>query len=1091
MRITKFLQYGKYLLFITLMLGAVLLLNRAVQQNNSSQGNQGQDKLNVALVNEDQSVAGQAGERYQLGASYVKSLEKDDSNNWTVTSRGAAENGLAASKYQLMVIIPSNFSSKVLDIDSLTANQALVTYKVNANGNRQVETKASELGADIVDDLNSQLVNMYMASILGNLYTAQQNVLALSELQSANIGSYTNGLYQPVLSFPDAFSPLVSLADASFSANTSLLESLNASYNNSISSSSSETADRPVSRQTENSSSDTTSPEPDSSLPGNVANTGIGMSNDELRTELQKLADLVQANQRLLGEKEQTENGIVGPTETDEETDSSYNLLIEDLQKQIASLEDELNTIESEINDETKAARDRIVEKLAAYYDKKADEPITLRDFLAKQKDGDGQDYIDDIETQEEAVQAVINTLPTLDTDSLETDLSGLKSTKISFKNADYAKERYSNSEMNTDLRNRLTEAKKDLDQAAENSVDGKSGQATYVYNNPASDSDAADENQAENGNGNAADNENTEPDANSPQNPDREGSDPINSPAAYKKQTYRIIQTDNAGNAGNAAVSVDFPSDLIAVTSITINGQTVGEGSSAALTAGNNNISIAYTYKSRPADLDTVQNIVITVTPDKGSEIKQTIPVDLSPYINDDYVKAVETYSALVQEVKDAYGTADTIIETVAPTKDGKEQPLSEILDMNISTYLQEAVINSLTVAYGGGTDGTSLPEIEKTKKNLQENLEALTDNQTNLSTQITDLLAKTENLQNDLNTGQSADGSSGAGGSSQSAGNSSSSSSSLDSDRAEQLRRLQADSASMRAESAQRVSSAQGVNSSFQTFKNEVDAAQANSQALSRTADDLMKEFNDELELNGDFVDAFSKVFNNAYNNGVANETLLNFLSNPVKKSAQSAQATADVFRPFTWILLIEIITLFTAYVFGTQTVFQRIKDRYKLSSLNQSDLVSVGLLIGVSLLMGIVLGAVSAQQLSVDRSALPAWIFLTILLSLILILGQYLLINYLRVLGMGLALFMLLSYIYMTGAIGTTVAVRGGLSLVKRLNILAYSENLFANLSAGNMVSAGSIFILLLLVVLVLALNMSLPSLKDKLSREELKS
>ncbi|AXQ79411.1 type VII secretion protein EsaA [Streptococcus chenjunshii] len=1085
MKVNNFLQYGKYLLFIAAMLGAVLLLNIAVQKNNSSQENKRIDKLNVALVNEDQAVVSQTGERYQLGASYVKSLEKDDSNNWTVTSRGAAENGLETNRYQLMVVIPSNFSGKVLDIDSLTANQALVTYTVNANGNRQLETKANELGADIVDDLNSQLVNMYMASILGNLYTAQQNVLALSELQSANIGSYNNRLYQPVLGFPDVFSPLVSMADASFSANTSLLESLNASYNNSVNSANAAESRRPADSSA--ASGDDQIASPDSSIPGNTANNGLAMTNDELRAELQRLSESIQANQKLLGEKKQEENEITGPSETDIETDPSYNLLVEDLQKQIDSLEGELKTIESEISEETKTARDRIAEKLAAYYGKKAGESITLRDFLEKKGE---KDYLDSIETKEEAVQKVINTLPTLDADSLKEDLSGLNDNQASFKYADYAKEHYGSDDkyQPSELGNRLKQAKADLEQAAKNSVDGKSGQAVYVYNNPALD--AADENQAPNNN---ADDEKAEAKENSPaepQTPNQEEEAPVNTPAAYKKETYRIIQTDNAGNAGTAVVSVDFPENLISVTSIAVNGQAVGDGSSASLADGNNNISVSYTYKERPANLDAVQNIVITVTPDKGSEVKQTIPVDLSPYVNDDYVKAVENYSALVQQVKDVYSTADAVIETAVLTTEGKEKSLNDFLDMDISDYLREVVTSSLTVAYGGGADGTSLPEIKKTKEDLQKNLDALTSNQTNLSSQITDLLAKTEKLQNDLDTGQPG-GSSNTGNSQSSGRTSSASGSNWDSERAEQLRSLQAASASMRAESAQRVSSAQGVNNSFQTFKNEVDAAQASSQALSRTADDLMKEFDDELELNGDFVDAFSKVFNNAYNNGVANEALLGFLANPVKKSAQSAQATADVLRPFTWILLIEIITLFTAYVFGTQNIFQRLKDKYKVSSLNQADLISAGLLIGLSLLLGIILGAVSAQQLSIIRSGLPAWIFLNILLSLILVLSQYLLIKYFRAVGMGLALFMLLSYIYMTSAVGTTVAVNGGLALIKRLNFLVYIENLFANLFAGNMVSAGSIFILLLLAVAVIVLNVSLPSLEDKLRREAVKS
>ena len=59
-------------------------------------------------------------------------------------------------------------------MNSINADKTTVTYKVNAAGNLQVENEANKLAKDIVADLNSQLVDMYMASILSNLYTAQK-----------------------------------------------------------------------------------------------------------------------------------------------------------------------------------------------------------------------------------------------------------------------------------------------------------------------------------------------------------------------------------------------------------------------------------------------------------------------------------------------------------------------------------------------------------------------------------------------------------------------------------------------------------------------------------------------------------------------------------------------------------------------------------------------------------------------------------------------------------------------------------------------------------------------------------------------------
>ena len=54
-------------------------------------------KLNIAVVNEDQAVK-LNGKEYNLGASYVKNIERDNSQSWSVLPRGAAESGLADGK---------------------------------------------------------------------------------------------------------------------------------------------------------------------------------------------------------------------------------------------------------------------------------------------------------------------------------------------------------------------------------------------------------------------------------------------------------------------------------------------------------------------------------------------------------------------------------------------------------------------------------------------------------------------------------------------------------------------------------------------------------------------------------------------------------------------------------------------------------------------------------------------------------------------------------------------------------------------------------------------------------------------------------
>lgn len=222
-RVYKYIGNSLLVLFL---LASMIVLNISVQKNTTINNEKNvkasqQTKLNVAIVNEDQPVHMDTKE-YNLGASYVKNIERDNSQNWFVVTRGAADAGLESGKYQLVLTIPSDFSEKILDINNINVDKTTITYKVNAQGNLQVENDANKLAKDIVADLNSQLVDMYMASILSNLYTAQKNVQASSQIQTTNIGTYRTNLLGTATNSKNLFPTLFSMSSSSVDANQAL-----------------------------------------------------------------------------------------------------------------------------------------------------------------------------------------------------------------------------------------------------------------------------------------------------------------------------------------------------------------------------------------------------------------------------------------------------------------------------------------------------------------------------------------------------------------------------------------------------------------------------------------------------------------------------------------------------------------------------------------------------------------------------------------------------------------------------------------------------------------------------------------------------
>jgi YhgE/Pip-like protein len=94
---------------VVILLVMLIFMNRDYTDISAKKAQEEENtRLNIALVNEDAGVQ-QNNTDYNLGADYVKKIEKDVTYNWFTVSRGIAENGLKNGTYNLLVTIPSNF----------------------------------------------------------------------------------------------------------------------------------------------------------------------------------------------------------------------------------------------------------------------------------------------------------------------------------------------------------------------------------------------------------------------------------------------------------------------------------------------------------------------------------------------------------------------------------------------------------------------------------------------------------------------------------------------------------------------------------------------------------------------------------------------------------------------------------------------------------------------------------------------------------------------------------------------------------------------------------------------------------------------
>ena len=987
-RIFKYI--GSSLLALGL-LALIIFLNLSVQKNttisneNNAKANQ-QTKLNVAIVNEDKPVYVDTKE-YNLGASYVKNIERDNSQNWSVVPRGAADSGLESGKYQLVLTIPSDFSEKILDINSINVDKTTINYKVNAQGNLQVENDANKLAKDIVADLNGQLVDMYMASILNNLYTAQKNVQASSQIQATNIGNYRTNLYNTAINSKNLFPTLYSMSSSSVDANSALKTGLD-SYSQIF-------GRYDVSQIAYGKKLDTLLQDrvTEKKNHADVITGLISQSWEDVKGQIETYKELIKA-QRIL-----TSNIDGTPASTDgtsPEVEAHYKKVADNISKEIATLETNLTDERTKFENHKKDIRNFVDEKLAAYYETSEKNNITLGQFLDKAANKDLEKVEESLKTQ---LASAISELPKEDFSGKE--FSGFGMTPITIPSVNY-----------TELKTI------------------------------------------------------------------KEPSDEINSTDLKNLEDLAISSTSAVGRTGTKAKVSWKAGTGVTVHSVTYDGTPVEFGQEIDLKTGGT-FKVAYsvaeaaptpTTSSTGAPSPTPKAEPKTVDISLNDVQAASAPVDVLRV-----QQAAVSYGQKVQKIASDYQKVQALTQAYNTVKELKNSNVSkalsdiwfEAIDSNLKKYEDSLTAPASDTDKEGAKEKVdkALSELTTLKPVLEKNVKDVLATNQELDTKIKKQLELYEQLEGKLKDLVEKQGGS----------------NSAFEETDKQLATLNSDYAALLSEttgvkesSQSNVKAAESVNETLGNFNRELSNAQTSTEKLSQDADSLMTQFNEELTNNGNFVESFVKVLNNAYQNRVPNEVLLNFLSNPVTLNATSVKATVNVYRPFTWILLLEIVSLFTAYLFATQNVIRKVKDKFKLDKLHDTDLMTVTILSALSLVVGLVVGVVSSVQLQVGREYQPSWVLLIVLAAFVLIQGQYLLLKHFRVIGMGLSFFMMISFVYLSNAIGTTASLTGFPAFIKNLNALSILEGLLSGYFDGHPAAIIAFVATIVVIAVLLVIN-----------------
>ncbi|MBO1910449.1 type VII secretion protein EsaA, partial [Microvirga sp. 3-52] len=195
----------KVLLFLVMVLvlsGGITYL--ALHQSTAGKADNEVLKMTVAIVNEDQGATFD-GEAVDFGREFIKSIESDPTHDWYVVSRGVAENGFGNNAYNMMIVIPKDFSEKALSIEDEFPEKINLNYKINATGNKDVVAEAEKTAGAILGDFNRRIIDVYFASVIGNLQDAQKNIGTIVEKEAVYTSTYKKAVHSPLMQYTSQF----------------------------------------------------------------------------------------------------------------------------------------------------------------------------------------------------------------------------------------------------------------------------------------------------------------------------------------------------------------------------------------------------------------------------------------------------------------------------------------------------------------------------------------------------------------------------------------------------------------------------------------------------------------------------------------------------------------------------------------------------------------------------------------------------------------------------------------------------------------------------------------------------------------------
>ncbi|WP_168350780.1 type VII secretion protein EsaA [Ligilactobacillus murinus] len=197
---------GVCLVFSLVWLG---LKNRSVVRHDENA--QANNKVRYVLVNQDNGAKFN-GKEYNLGGDFLKLVSRDKEHEWQTAPFDMAEAGMNDGTYDVEVVIPENFSSRILALQSTDPKQAGISYRVRKGQNEITNQVVGRNVDNLINYFNNRVVRMYFSSLVGNLRSAQVSMQRGADQQKNQVSDLSSQVQAPFHGLNDQFATIFGTA---------------------------------------------------------------------------------------------------------------------------------------------------------------------------------------------------------------------------------------------------------------------------------------------------------------------------------------------------------------------------------------------------------------------------------------------------------------------------------------------------------------------------------------------------------------------------------------------------------------------------------------------------------------------------------------------------------------------------------------------------------------------------------------------------------------------------------------------------------------------------------------------------------------